>query len=100
MQILRRYANLISNALLTPRAARRVVHSSWARALARHALQMGGERYSLHEIRWDCSGGCEAPVRVLFEGRPEARPFTHLGARGLHTRQLSTTLTGLIVISL
>ena len=78
---------MISNAQLTPRAARRVVHSSWARALARHALQMGGERYSLHEIRWDCSGGCEAPVRVLFEGRPEARPFTHLGARGLHTRQ-------------
>lgn len=78
---------MISNAQLTPRAAaRRVVHSSWARALAQHALTMGAERYSLHEVRWDVSGGCENPVRILFEGRPEARPFTHAGARGTQTR--------------
>lgn len=77
---------MISNAQLTPREARRVVHTSWARALAAHALQMGAERYGLFEVRWDCSGGCEDPVRVLFEGRPEARPFTHRGARGLHAK--------------
>lgn len=87
--MLRRNANSISNAQLTPPDRRRVVHSSWAKQLAHHALQMGAERYGLHEVRWDCSGGCEDPQRVLFEGRPEGRPFTHCGARGIHAREFT-----------
>lgn len=62
---------------------RRVVHTSWVRKLAAHALAMGADRYGLYEVRWDTSGRCADPVRTYFEGRPEGRAFTHKGAAGL-----------------
>jgi hypothetical protein len=72
-------ADLTTNAQVTP-AFRRVVHTSWARNIARHALTMGGVIETLGRVRWEVAGDCQSPVTAFYEGRPEGRIWSHPGA--------------------
>lgn len=46
------------------------LHLDRARRLAARALEAGATRVNLTTIRWDISGGCEAPIRWVYAGRP------------------------------
>lgn len=84
---------MIVNAQVTPPTnggRRKVADTRWVRNMAAFAIANGAERYSLFEVRWTVAADCLNPARVLYEGRPEGRAFTHPGAptiaRREHTR--------------